>query len=112
MSTASCPHGYPSGYGCKSCALDQTPLPVFRSAADERIAELEAELSALKAKNEILKKSRTRLPYITDGLHDEFGDTCLMTWDRERGRPHWSQIAVDFAAVVQEAQAKREEPPQ
>jgi|TARA_R110000851_G_scaffold41409_3_gene103973 hypothetical protein len=41
----------------------------------------------------------TSLPYITDELWEEFNETDLMTWDKTTGRPHWTQLAVDFLGV-------------
>ena len=46
------------------------------------------------------------LPYITDEMFDDFGETCLMTWDRVTGRPHWTQDAVDFACLLNDQNIK------
>jgi hypothetical protein len=51
----------------------------------------------LEAENEKLRE----LPYITDEMFEEFGDTCLMTWRKETNRPHWTQTAVDFMAALE-----------
>lgn len=39
------------------------------------------------------------LPKITDELWNQFCETDLMTWDRDRNIPSWTQTAVDFAAI-------------
>jgi len=41
------------------------------------------------------------LPIITDEMWDMFSDTDLMTWDRHKDRPDWTQTAVDIAAYLE-----------
>lgn len=52
---------------------------------------------------------RATLPYITDRIWEQFNDTCLMTWSRERNRPDWSQLAVDFACVIEAVESAKGE---
>ena len=40
------------------------------------------------------------LPIITDEIWLEYNETDLVTWDRESNKPHWTQIAVDFACTL------------
>lgn len=40
------------------------------------------------------------LPKITNGMWDSLSETSLMTWDRERNQPQWTQDAVDFVCLL------------
>jgi len=49
------------------------------------------------------------LPFITDELWEEYNETCLMTW--KDSRPHWTQLAVDFACELRNKCAEKQAEP-
>jgi len=40
------------------------------------------------------------LPIITDEMFEMFNETCLMEWSKELNKPSWTQISVEFLAVL------------
>lgn len=56
---------------------------------------------ASSCNSELLSRVEILLPKITDELWEMFGETQLMTWDRENNRPHWTQDAVDITAYLE-----------